>query len=149
MPSTLMASLGSQHSCSYPRQISEIRFQHDYERYVFEILRFYGLNCEYEAVCFPLKWYESTEGGRTKRIIKEAFTPDIYITESGIFIELTALQQRLMTGKRAKIRRMKELYPDVTVYLWNRNDIETFLMHKSPEKAAEFSRFLEELENAA
>ena len=44
-----------------------------------------------------------------------AFRPDFYLSEHGLFLELTTLRQELVTVKNRKLRRMAELYPDVQV----------------------------------
>ena len=50
------------------------------------------------------------------------FTPDFYLPELDLYIELTTLKQNLLTEKNRKRRRLKELYPEVNIKLLNKND---------------------------
>ncbi len=70
---------------------------------------------QYEPTTFPLEWDE------TERVI-EAFTPDFYLPEHDLYIELTTKVQRLMTEKHRKIRKLKARHPDVRIRLLNRKD---------------------------
>ncbi|HEX5167450.1 MAG TPA: hypoxanthine phosphoribosyltransferase, partial [Thermomicrobiales bacterium] len=47
-------------------------------------------------------------------------TPDFYLPERDIFVELTTMKQSLVTRKNRKIRRLRELYPNVNVMLVDR-----------------------------
>jgi hypothetical protein len=91
-------------------------FAHDSERQVAALLDFYGVRWEYEPVQFVLDWDE--RGQPTS-----AFRPDFYLPDHGCFIEVTTLNQRLVTRKNAKVRRLKELYPEITVKLLYQRDI--------------------------
>ncbi len=91
-----------------------VRFAHDSEAEFARILDFYGVAWEYEPRSFPLRWEED-------RIV-EAFTPDFYLPDLDLFIELTTLKQSLVTEKHRKLRLMRELYPDVTVKFLNKRD---------------------------
>ena len=44
---------------------------------------------------------------------QQAFTPDFYLSDFDMFIEITTMNQRLVTKKNKKIKRLRELYPDV------------------------------------
>ncbi len=44
--------------------------------------------------------------------VVESFTPDFYLPQFDLFVELTTMKQKLVTRKNGKIRRMRELYPD-------------------------------------
>ena len=56
--------------------------------------------------------------------VTEAFSPDFYLPLHDLYIEVTTLQPHLITKKNNKIRRMKELYPDVRVRLLKRSDFQ-------------------------
>ena len=71
-------------------------------------LDFYSVEWRYESVCFPLNWDE--EG----RVIR-SLTPDFYLPQFELFVELTTMKQRLVTKKNQKIRRLRELYPDIRI----------------------------------
>ena len=89
-------------------------FAHPSEEDFARLLDFYCIEWLYEPRSFPLRW----NGDR----IAEMFTPDFYLPELDIYVELTTLRQPLMTEKNRKLRRMRELYPDVNVRLLNKND---------------------------
>ena len=101
-----------------PRE--EIVFSHPSEEEFARVLDFYGIEWRYEPTTFPLEWDEDGN-------VLEAFSPDFYLVQQDLYVELTTLRQRLMCLKHRKIRRLKELYPDVNVRLWNRRDFERFL----------------------
>lgn len=99
---------------------TELVFSHPSEEEFARILDFYGIAWRYEPVTFPLKWDEQGN-------VLEAFTPDFYLLQEDLYVELTTLRQELMHIKRRKIRRLKELYPDVNIKLWGRRDFLRFL----------------------
>jgi hypothetical protein len=92
-----------------------VRFAHDSERRFARILDFYGVAWEYEPVEFALDW---DPDGRPVA----AFRPDFWLPDPGLFVELTTLNQRLVTRKNGKIRRMARLYPDVRVTILYQRD---------------------------
>lgn len=98
----------------------EISFSHPSEEEFACILDFYGIEWRYEPTTFPLEWDE--EGN-----VLEAFSPDFYLVQQDLYVELTTLRQKLMRFKHRKIRRLRELYPDINIRLWNRKDYERFL----------------------
>lgn len=99
---------------SGPVQSATVRFAHESEEEFARILEFYGVVWQYEPRTFPLR----EEDGR----IAEAFTPDFYLPELDLYIELTTLKQRLVTEKHRKLRRFQERYPDVQIKLLHRAD---------------------------
>ena len=99
---------------------TEIVFSHPSEEEFARILDFYGIAWRYEPVTFPLEWDERGN-------VLEAFTPDFYLLQEDLYVELTTLRQSLMRIKRRKIRRLKELYPEVNIKLWDRRDFLRFL----------------------
>jgi hypothetical protein len=98
----------------------EITFSHPSEKEFACILDFYGIEWRYEPTTFPLEWDE--EGN-----VLAAFSPDFYLVQQDLYVELTTLRQKLMRFKHRKIRRLRELYPEVKIRLWNRKDYERFL----------------------
>jgi hypothetical protein len=98
----------------------DIDFAHPSEQEFARILDFYGIEWLYEPMTYPLRW------DKQGRVI-EAFSPDFYLVEQDLFIELTTLRQKLIRFKNRKIRRLRELYPDVRIQLWTRRDFTRFL----------------------
>ena len=56
--------------------------------------------------------------------VVEAFTPDFYLPEQNLYLELTVMKQSLVTRKNRKLRKLRERYPDVNAKLFYRRDIE-------------------------
>ena len=54
----------------------------------------------------------------------EAFRPDFYLPEQDLYLEVTVMKQSLVTRKNRKLRKLRELYPDVKVKLFYKRDIE-------------------------
>ena len=93
------------------------RFANRIEVECAKILDYYRIPWDYEPHSFVLK--RDDEG----RIVS-AFTPDFYLPEQNLFIEVTVMKQSLVTRKNRKLRKMKERYPDINVKLFYKRDIE-------------------------
>ena len=89
------------------------------------LLDFYGIPWEYEPRTFVLR--EDEEG----RVL-EAFTPDFYLPEQDLYVELTTTSPRQISQKTRKIRLLKERYPDVNIRLFRRRDV-AFIFQKYGE----------------
>jgi hypothetical protein len=94
------------------------RFANRSELECAKILDYYGVPWEYEPRSFVL---ERDPDGR----VLSAFTPDFYLPEQDLFIEVTVMKQSLVTRKNRKLRELRRLYPDVRVKLFYRRDIES------------------------
>ena len=94
--------------------IRPTNFGHPSEEEFAKLLDFYQVEWLYEPRSFPL----SSENNK----ITEMFTPDFYLPEINLYIELTTSKQSLITEKNHKVRLLKELYPDVTIKLLNKSD---------------------------
>jgi hypoxanthine phosphoribosyltransferase len=94
-------------------------FAHSSEGEIAGVLDYYGVKWLYEPRSFPLRW----DGDR----IVEMFTPDLYLTELDLYLELTTMKQSLVTEKNRKLRHIKELYPDINIRLLYRRDIHRML----------------------
>ena len=93
------------------------RFANRTELECAKILDYYGIRWDYEPRTFVL---DTDEAGR----IVSAFTPDFYLPEQDLFIEVTVMKQSLVTRKNRKLREVRRLYPNVNVKLFYRRDIE-------------------------
>src|SRR5918996_5830238 len=82
-----------------------------------KVLDYYDVAWEYEPRTFVL---EEDEEGR----VVEAFTPDFYLPEQELYVEVTVMKQSLVTRKNRKLRKLKELHPEIKVKLFYRRDIE-------------------------
>jgi hypoxanthine phosphoribosyltransferase len=94
-------------------------FAHPSERELARILDFYRIRWQYEPRSFPLRWI----GDR----VLEMFTPDFYLPDQDLYVELTTLRQRLVTKKNRKLRLLRELYPDVNIRLLYKHDYQELL----------------------
>ncbi len=81
---------------------------------------FYRIKWEYEPRSFPIKW--DNNGNAI-----EKFTPDFYLPELDLYIELTTLKQSLVTKKNRKVRMLRELYPDVNIKIFYGRDYKMLL----------------------
>ena len=93
------------------------RFANPVELECARILDFYGVPWEYEPTSFVLD--RDAEGRVTS-----AFTPDFYLPEQELYVEVTVMKQSLVTRKNRKLRELRRLYPGVKVKLFYRRDIE-------------------------
>jgi len=97
-----------------PTTLKPTIFAHPSEEDFARLLDFYCIEWLYEPRSFPLRW----EGNK----IAEMFTPDFYLPELDLYVELTTLKQNLLTEKNRKLRQLRELYPEVNIRLLNKND---------------------------
>lgn len=79
------------------------------------MLDFYGLPWEYEPRSFPIAW--DGEGRPSHQ-----FTPDFYLPEDSLYIEITTMSQKLVTKKNAKVRLLRSLYPEVQCKIFYQRD---------------------------
>ncbi len=111
---------------------SAVRFAHESERCLAALLDFYGIAWEYEPVEFALAW---DERGRPC----SAFRPDFYLPDHDLFLELTTLRQELVTRKNRKVRRLRELHPDLTVKVLYRRDYANLVLKTRLAGGPDFS----------
>lgn len=93
------------------------RFVNAVEEQCARLFDFHGIRWEYEPRTFDL---EIDAEGR----VRDAFTPDFYLPEMDLYIEVTTMRQALATRKNRKVRLLEERYPGVRVKLFTRRDIE-------------------------
>jgi len=112
----------------FPREDlgQRITFSHPSEEEFARVLDFYGVRWLYEPRTFPLEWDE--EGN-----LSEAFAPDFYLPDFDLFIELTTQKQKLTRKKNRKVRRLRELYPQVKIRVVYARDYEYILNHLKGE----------------
>ncbi len=107
-------------------------FAHPSEKEFAQLLDRYHLRWEYEPTTFPMEW--DAEGN-----VAMAFSPDFYLPEFDTYIELTTMKQTYAAIKKKKVRRLKELYPDVNIRMVYRRDfhalVERFGLAKGGAKA--------------
>lgn len=105
-------------SADFQAHSSAVRpFVNEAEAECARMLDFHGIKWEYEPRSFVL---EEDEHGR----VLEAFTPDFYLPEQDVYLEVTVMKQSLITRKNRKIRKLRERYPDIKIKLFTRRDFE-------------------------
>jgi hypoxanthine phosphoribosyltransferase len=92
-----------------------VRFAHNSEAQFAKLLDFYGIAWDYEPRTFTL---EVDRDGNPL----QAFTPDFYLPAYDLYIEITTLNQKLVTKKNRKARRLQEQYPDVNIKVLYQRD---------------------------
>ncbi len=110
-----------------PHEAEADQFMHSSEEEFAHMLDFYRIRWQYEPRTFFLEW--DSEGN-----VVEAFSPDFYLPDQDLFIELTTQKPRQAWKKNRKIRRMKELYPDINVRLIDKRGFESLLKKHSIEQ---------------
>lgn len=111
-----MVSRPSQNGAAEPPLGSEtIQFAHNSERQFAKLLDFYQIEWEYEPRAFVLEW--DREGQPVQK-----FRPDFYLPQYDLYLEITTLNQRLVTKKNRKVRRLKELYPEIKCKIFYQRD---------------------------
>jgi hypothetical protein len=101
-------------------KVASTAFAHPSERVAAQILDFYRIPWEYEPTTFPIEWDKHGN-------VIASFSPDFYLPDFELYIELTTMSQKLVTKKNRKVRRLKELYPDVNVKIFYQKDFRRLL----------------------
>ncbi len=96
-------------------------FAHASERQFARLLDFYQIEWQYEPTSFDLAW--DREGKTIQR-----FTPDFYLPAYDLYIEITTLNQRLVTKKNRKVRMLRERYPEVNCKIFYQRDYLSLVM---------------------
>jgi cytidylate kinase len=108
---------------------SSIHFAHPSEREFARLMDFYRIEWRYEPRTFPIEWGEDG-------LLREGFTPDFYLPEMDLYVELTTMKQSLVRRKNRKLRRLKELYPGVNIRVFYQKDIEDLVFKLGGERPA-------------
>jgi len=96
-------------------------FAHASEAELARILDFYEVRWSYEPETFPIGW--NLDGD-----VVESFSPDFYLPDLDLYVELTTLKQKLVRKKNRKLRRLRELYPDIRIKLFYARDFRMLLL---------------------
>ncbi len=96
-------------------QSDSIGFAHASERQFARLLDFYGIEWAYEPTSFEIDF--DADGSVVAR-----FTPDFYLPAYDLYIEITTLNQKLVTKKNRKVRRLRERYPEVKCKVFYQRD---------------------------
>jgi hypothetical protein len=104
-----------------PLPVPRPAFAHASEAELARILDFYQVRWAYEPDTFPIGWSMTGE-------VLESFSPDFYLPDLELYVELTTLKQKLVRKKNRKLRRLRELYPDVRIKLFYARDFRMLLL---------------------
>ena len=96
-------------------------FAHASEEEMARILDFYRIRWEYEPHTFPILW--NLDGA-----VVESFSPDFWLPDLDLYLEMTTLRQKLVRKKNRKLRRIHELYPDIRVKLFYARDFRALML---------------------
>jgi hypothetical protein len=96
-------------------------FAHASEAEMARILDFYAVRWEYEPHTFPILW--NLDGD-----VVESFSPDFYLPDLDLYLEMTTLRQKLVRKKNRKLRRLRELYPSVNIKLFYARDFRALML---------------------
>jgi hypothetical protein len=98
-----------------------VPFAHASEAEMSRILDFYTVRWEYEPHTFPILW--NLEGN-----VVESFAPDFFLPDLDLYLEMTTLRQKLVRKKNRKLRRLRELYPELNVKLFYARDFRALML---------------------
>ena len=96
-------------------------FAHASEAELARILDFYEVAWEYEPHTFPILY--DRDGA-----VLESFSPDFYLPDLDLYVEITTLKQRLVRKKNRKLRRLRDLYPGLRIKLLYARDFRALLL---------------------
>lgn len=97
------------------------RFAHDSEAELARILDYYQVAWRYEPDTFPISW--NVDG-----VVVESFSPDFYLPDIDLYLELTTLKQSLVRKKNRKLRYLRQLYPEIRVKLFYARDFKALML---------------------
>ena len=97
--------------------MSSTRFAHPVERGIARIFDEHGIERQYEPHTFVLERLSDGTG-------HEAFTPDFFLPDLGLYVECTVMRQAVATRKRHKAQKL-----GVNVEVLFRADIERLASH--------------------
>ena len=97
--------------------LKRAEFGHPSEELFANLLDFYRIDWAYEPRSFPLQW--DKDGN-----VLEAFTPDFYLPEFDLYVELTTMKQALVTRKNRKIKLLRTIYPHINIQVFYQKDFQ-------------------------
>ncbi len=109
--------------------IAEFAFAHESEAEIANLLDYYGLPWLYEPRSFVL---ERSEQGNPI----QSFTPDFYLPDYDLYLEITTVRPSLINRKNRKIRKLRESYPEINIKLFSLKDVEALLQKYRDGRAA-------------
>lgn len=106
------------------------QFGHPSEQIFANLLDFYRIAWQHEPRSFPIQW---DKDGKPL----ESFTPDFYLPEFDLYVELTTMKQSLVTRKNRKIKLLRTIYPHINIRVFYQKDFQDLVMkHGIAERAS-------------
>jgi hypothetical protein len=100
--------------------VGRAKFGHPSEEVFANLLDFYRIEWLHEPRTFALQWDKA--GNVTK-----AFTPDFYLPEFDLYIELTTMKQSLVSHKNRKVAMLRAIYPHVNIRVFYQKDFQDLI----------------------
>jgi hypothetical protein len=100
--------------------LKPVAFVHPSEEVFANLLDFYRIQWEYEPRSFPLQWDKNGN-------VIEAFTPDFYLPDLDLYVELTTMKQALVTPKNRKIKLLRAVYPHINIQVFYQKDFQDLI----------------------
>lgn len=112
----------SKYGISPPRDVSLKRaaFANRSEEIFANLLDFYRIAWQYEPRSFPIQWDKDGK-------VLEAFTPDFYLPEFDLYVELTTMKQAHVTKKNRKVKLLKSIYPHINIQVFYQKDFQNLV----------------------
>lgn len=101
-------------------QLKRAPFVHPSEEIFANLLDYYRIAWDYEPRSFPIQWDKNGK-------VLEAFTPDFYLPEFDIYVELTTMKQANATRKNRKVKLLRAIYPDVNIQVFYQKDFQNLI----------------------
>jgi cytidylate kinase len=95
-------------------------FANSSEEIFANLLDYYRIAWEYEPRSFPVQW------GKDGKVL-ESFTPDFYLREFDLYVELTTMKQAHVTRKNRKVKLLKTIYPHVNIQVFYQKDFQNLV----------------------
>jgi hypothetical protein len=99
------------------REAARTPYGHPSEKMFANLLDFYRIEWEYEPRTFSLQWNKKGE-------VTEAFTPDFYLPQFDLYVELTTMKQSLVTKKNRKVKLLRAIYPHINIQVFYQKDFQ-------------------------
>ncbi len=100
--------------------LKKVEFGHPSEQLFANLLDFYRIQWDHEPRSFPLQWDKDGH-------VTEAFTPDFYLPEFDLYVELTTMKQSLVTKKNRKIKLLRAIYPHINIQVFYQKDFQDLI----------------------
>lgn len=95
-------------------------FNHPSEQIFGNLLDFYRIVWEYEPHSFAVQWDKDGKA-------LESFTPDFYLPEFDMYVELTTMKQSLVTKKNRKVKLLRQIYPHINIQVFYQKDFQNLI----------------------